>query len=160
MVGARVVKTSLAVLLSILIARSLDLNTPQFAGIIAVLAVQPSIYRSIRYGCLFFGESALNQMEGKRIHPNWLESIMQKRRHQLWQGQSASTEFAVKVRQVPVTCRIIKFDRGQNIKTDSPWRRKSVFLLIKRIFFQKIRAVILEKKKDMTRDVVNACGHS
>lgn len=50
MIGARVVKTSLAVLLSILIARSLELHTPHFAGIIAVLSVQPSIYRSLRYG--------------------------------------------------------------------------------------------------------------
>jgi hypothetical protein len=50
LIGARVVKTSLAVFLSILIARSLDLHTPHFAGIIAVLSVQPSIYRSLRYG--------------------------------------------------------------------------------------------------------------
>lgn len=50
MIGARVIKTSLAVILSILTARGLELHTPQFAGIIAVLAVQPSMYRSFRYG--------------------------------------------------------------------------------------------------------------
>lgn len=50
MIGARVLKTSLAVMLSILTARLLDLNTPQFAGIVAILAVQPSLYRSLRYG--------------------------------------------------------------------------------------------------------------
>lgn len=50
MIGARVIKTSLAVILSILTARILELSTPHFAGIIAVLAVQPSIYRSLRYG--------------------------------------------------------------------------------------------------------------
>ncbi|NGQ95397.1 hypothetical protein G3578_09540 [Brevibacillus sp. SYP-B805] len=50
MVGARVIKTSVAVLLSILTARIFELGTPHFAGIIAVLAVQPSIYRSLRHG--------------------------------------------------------------------------------------------------------------
>jgi len=48
MIGARVVKTAVAVTISILIAESLDLYTFQFAGIIAVLSVQPSIYRSLR----------------------------------------------------------------------------------------------------------------
>ncbi|MGO0063354.1 aromatic acid exporter family protein [Brevibacillus fluminis] len=42
LIGARVIKTSLAVLLSILIARSVELHTPHFAGMIAVLSVQPS----------------------------------------------------------------------------------------------------------------------
>ncbi|MFC4768636.1 FUSC family protein [Effusibacillus consociatus] len=50
MIGARVIKTSLAVAISILLARSYDLDTPHFAGIIAVLAVQPSIYRTFRHG--------------------------------------------------------------------------------------------------------------
>ncbi|WP_018132862.1 FUSC family protein [Effusibacillus pohliae] len=50
MIGARVIKTSLAVSLSILIARSCKLDTPQFAGIVSVLAVQPSIYRTFRHG--------------------------------------------------------------------------------------------------------------
>lgn len=50
MIGARVIKTCLAVAISILLARVFKLETPQFAGIVAVLAVQPSIYRSFRYG--------------------------------------------------------------------------------------------------------------
>lgn len=50
MVGARVIKTSLAVTISILIAKSLHLPTYQFAGIVAVLSVQPSLYRSFRNG--------------------------------------------------------------------------------------------------------------
>lgn len=50
MIGARVVKTALAIMLSILTARFLELQTPQFAGIVAILAVQPSFYRSLRYG--------------------------------------------------------------------------------------------------------------
>ncbi|WP_373229808.1 aromatic acid exporter family protein [Cohnella sp.] len=50
MIGARVIKTSLAVATSVLIAKSLDLYVYQFAGIIAVLSVQPSLYRSLRNG--------------------------------------------------------------------------------------------------------------
>lgn len=50
MIGARVIKTSLAVAISILLARSFALDTPQFAGIVAVLAVQPSIFRTLRHG--------------------------------------------------------------------------------------------------------------
>lgn len=48
MFGARVVKTAIAVTAAIGIAQYLDLYTFQFAGIVAVLAVQPSIYRSLR----------------------------------------------------------------------------------------------------------------
>lgn len=48
MVGARIVKTFVAVTLSILIAKALNLHTFQFAGIVAVLSVQPSIYRTLR----------------------------------------------------------------------------------------------------------------
>lgn len=48
MIGARVIKTCIAVTLSILIAQSFDLYTFQFAGVIAVLSVQPSIHRSFR----------------------------------------------------------------------------------------------------------------
>jgi hypothetical protein len=50
MIGARVLKTSLAVSLSVLTARTLDLHTPLFAGIVSVLSVQPSIFRSFRLG--------------------------------------------------------------------------------------------------------------
>jgi predicted amino acid-binding ACT domain protein len=49
-IGARVIKTCLAVTISILIAKSLHLYAFQFAGIIAVLSVQPSLYRSLRMG--------------------------------------------------------------------------------------------------------------
>lgn len=50
MIGARVIKTCVAVAISILIAKGLDLYTYHFAGIIAVLSVQPSLYRSLRNG--------------------------------------------------------------------------------------------------------------
>ncbi|WP_123043066.1 aromatic acid exporter family protein [Cohnella candidum] len=50
MVGARVMKTCLAVMISVWIAKSLHLHTYQFAGIVAVLSVQPSLYRSLRVG--------------------------------------------------------------------------------------------------------------
>lgn len=48
--GARTLKTALAIMLSIATARSLHLPMPQFAGVVAVLAVQPSIHRSLRQG--------------------------------------------------------------------------------------------------------------
>lgn len=50
MIGSRVVKTCIAVALSILIARSLHLQSPQFAGIVAVLSVQPTITKTLRHG--------------------------------------------------------------------------------------------------------------
>lgn len=50
MIGARVIKTCMAVAISILISKSLDLYAYHFAGIIAVLSVQPSLYRSLRNG--------------------------------------------------------------------------------------------------------------
>ncbi|MFC0211107.1 aromatic acid exporter family protein [Paenibacillus chartarius] len=50
MIGARVVNTCCAVTISILIAKSLHLNAYHFAGIVAVLSVQPSLYRSLRKG--------------------------------------------------------------------------------------------------------------
>jgi uncharacterized membrane protein YgaE (UPF0421/DUF939 family)/predicted amino acid-binding ACT domain protein len=49
MIGARVWKTAIAVTIAILVAQRLEMHTFHFAGIIAVLAVQPSIYRSFRY---------------------------------------------------------------------------------------------------------------
>jgi uncharacterized membrane protein YgaE (UPF0421/DUF939 family) len=49
-VGLRVLKTAIAITLSIWTARALHLVSPQFAGIVSVLAVQPSIYRSVRQG--------------------------------------------------------------------------------------------------------------
>lgn len=49
-VGGRILKTCLAIFLSVVIARSFRLAGPQFAGIVAVLAVQPSVYRSLQQG--------------------------------------------------------------------------------------------------------------
>lgn len=44
--GARILKTGIAIVLSLLIANLLDLPTPVFAGIAAIFALQPTIYRS------------------------------------------------------------------------------------------------------------------
>lgn len=44
--GARIVKTGIAIILSLFLARLFDLPSPVFAGIAAVFAVQPTIYRS------------------------------------------------------------------------------------------------------------------
>ncbi len=64
MVGARVIKTSLAVTISILIAKSLHLYTYQFAGIVAVLSVQPSLYRSLRNGMQQTASAVLGAVTG------------------------------------------------------------------------------------------------
>ncbi|MVO98807.1 FUSC family protein [Paenibacillus lutrae] len=48
-VGLRVVKTSVAIAFSIWIARLLHLEPDHFAGIISMLAVQPSVYRSLHH---------------------------------------------------------------------------------------------------------------
>lgn len=48
--GGRIVKTGIAITLSVLTAHALHLMAPQFAGIVSVLAVQPSVYRSLRNG--------------------------------------------------------------------------------------------------------------
>ncbi|MDF2670797.1 MAG: hypothetical protein K0R67_3103 [Paenibacillus sp.] len=48
-VGLRVVKTAVAIMISISIARLLGLEPDHFAGIISMLAVQPSVYRSLRH---------------------------------------------------------------------------------------------------------------
>ncbi len=44
--GARILKTGIALILSLLVAQSLGLPSPVFAGIAAIFAVQPTIYRS------------------------------------------------------------------------------------------------------------------
>lgn len=44
--GARILKTGVAIVLALFIANLLDLPVPVFAGISAIFAVQPSIYRS------------------------------------------------------------------------------------------------------------------
>ncbi|WP_456276709.1 aromatic acid exporter family protein [Bacillus sp. AK128] len=45
-IGARILKTGIAVALSLYIAHLLELPSPSFAGIAAAFAIQPSIYRS------------------------------------------------------------------------------------------------------------------
>lgn len=49
LVGLRVVKTVIAIAISISIARLLHLEPDHFAGIISMLAVQPSVYRSLKH---------------------------------------------------------------------------------------------------------------
>jgi uncharacterized membrane protein YgaE (UPF0421/DUF939 family) len=49
LVGLRVIKTVIAIAISISIARLLDLAPDHFAGIISMLAVQPSVYRSLKH---------------------------------------------------------------------------------------------------------------
>jgi uncharacterized membrane protein YgaE (UPF0421/DUF939 family) len=44
--GARILKTGIAIVLALLVSQILNLPTPVFAGIAAVFAVQPTIYRS------------------------------------------------------------------------------------------------------------------
>ncbi|MBD8071200.1 aromatic acid exporter family protein [Bacillus sp. PS06] len=45
-IGARILKTGIAITLALILANSLNLSAPVFAGIAAVFAIQPSIYRS------------------------------------------------------------------------------------------------------------------
>lgn len=45
-VGARVLKTGVAIVLALFVAQTLNAPAPVFAGIAAVFAIQPSIYRS------------------------------------------------------------------------------------------------------------------
>ena len=44
--GARILKTGIAITLALFVARWLDLPSPLFAGIAAIFAIQPSIYKS------------------------------------------------------------------------------------------------------------------
>lgn len=44
--GARVLKTGVAIVFSLFLAELLSLPSPVFAGIAAIFAIQPSIYRS------------------------------------------------------------------------------------------------------------------
>lgn len=44
--GARILKTGIAIVLALLLARLLQLPSPVFAGIAAIFAVQPTIYQS------------------------------------------------------------------------------------------------------------------
>ena len=45
--GARILKTGIAIVLALLIAQLIGLPSPVFAGIAAIFAVQPTIYRSL-----------------------------------------------------------------------------------------------------------------
>lgn len=49
MIGFRVIKTAIAIGISIWIARLLHLEPAHFAGVISMLAIQPSVYRSLRH---------------------------------------------------------------------------------------------------------------
>ncbi|TMV51573.1 hypothetical protein FE783_07310 [Paenibacillus mesophilus] len=49
LVGLRVIKTVIAIAISISVARLLNLEPDHFAGIISMLAVQPSVYRSLKH---------------------------------------------------------------------------------------------------------------
>jgi uncharacterized membrane protein YgaE (UPF0421/DUF939 family) len=44
--GARILKTGIAIILALFLAQFLELPSPVFAGIAAIFAVQPTIYRS------------------------------------------------------------------------------------------------------------------
>ena len=44
--GARILKTGIAIVLALLVSELLGIPSPVFAGIAAVFAVQPTIYRS------------------------------------------------------------------------------------------------------------------
>lgn len=57
--GARILKTGIAIILSLLVAQLLGLPSPVFAGIAAIFAVQPTIYRSYL--------SIIEQVQGNTI---------------------------------------------------------------------------------------------
>lgn len=47
-IGARILKTGIAIILALTLAQMLDLPSPAFAGIAAIFAIQPTIFRSYR----------------------------------------------------------------------------------------------------------------
>ena len=57
--GARILKTGIAIVLALLIAQLIGLPSPVFAGIAAIFAVQPTIYRSYL--------SIIEQIQGNTI---------------------------------------------------------------------------------------------
>ena len=57
--GARIFKTGVAIVFSLFIAELLQLPSPVFAGIAAIFAIQPSIYRSYK--------TAMEQVQGNLI---------------------------------------------------------------------------------------------
>ena len=44
--GARILKTGIAIVLALFLAQLLNAPTPVFAGISAIFAIQPTVYRS------------------------------------------------------------------------------------------------------------------
>ncbi|MGN1400067.1 MAG: aromatic acid exporter family protein [Bacillus sp. (in: firmicutes)] len=47
-IGARILKTGIAIILALFLAQLLELPSPSFAGIAAIFAIQPTIFRSYR----------------------------------------------------------------------------------------------------------------
>lgn len=63
-VGLRVIKTAISIMISISIARLLKLEPDHFAGIISMLAVQPSVYRSLRHSATNMASALLAALLG------------------------------------------------------------------------------------------------
>lgn len=63
-VGLRVMKTMIAIAISISIARLLHLKPDHFAGIISMLAVQPSVFRSLHHSLSHIASALLASLAG------------------------------------------------------------------------------------------------
>ncbi|MDF2723048.1 MAG: hypothetical protein K0Q59_2723 [Paenibacillus sp.] len=63
-VGARVIKTVISIGISITIARLMHLSPDHFAGIISMLAVQPSVYRSLKHALSHLASALLAVLLG------------------------------------------------------------------------------------------------
>jgi len=63
-VGLRVLKTMIAIAISISIARLLHLKPDHFAGIISMLAVQPSVFRSLHHSLSHIASALLASLAG------------------------------------------------------------------------------------------------
>ncbi|WP_274365557.1 FUSC family protein [Paenibacillus thermotolerans] len=61
-IGLRVVKTVISIAISIAIARALRLEPAHFAGIISMLAVQPSVYQSLRHTLLHLASALFSSL--------------------------------------------------------------------------------------------------
>ncbi|GMA49535.1 hypothetical protein GCM10025857_08920 [Alicyclobacillus contaminans] len=75
-IGGRALKTCVAIAIAVWIAEFTHLVSPQFAGIVAVLAVQPSAYRSVRQGMRQIASAAMGAALGMLAlwavgHPPW-----------------------------------------------------------------------------------------
>ncbi|WP_409304407.1 FUSC family protein [Peribacillus sp. SCS-155] len=57
--GARIIKTGIAIVLALYLSQLLELPSPVFAGIAAIFAIQPTIYRSY--------QSVLEQIQGNLV---------------------------------------------------------------------------------------------